>query len=77
MTTNWMIRFLEKPAVHSAAARAARTFLQAFIAQVTLAPLLNADIGTLKAAGIAGGGAVLALIQRSLDQAGVKTIPPG
>lgn len=72
-----LVRIFESAKVRSAAARAARTFLQAFIAQVTLAPLLDANIGTMKAAGIAGGGAVLALIQRSLDQAGVKTIPPG
>lgn len=57
--------------------RAARTFLQAFLAVVTGAPLMNADVSTLKAAGFAGIGAVLSLAQNALEQATDAPIPRG
>ncbi len=61
----------------SAAIRAARTFLQAFLAVVTGAPLMNADVSTLKAAGFAGIGAVITLIQNALEQASNAPVPRG
>lgn len=70
-----MSRF--RPIVQSAILRALRTFTQAFLAQVSIAPLLNLDVPTLKAAAVAGLAAVLALVQRWLDTTEVPTIPPG
>lgn len=70
--------------VKSALYRAARTFTQAFIATVGVALALPADTvkaDTLEkatvAGAIAGGAAVLALVQRWLDTTSVPTIPPG
>lgn len=74
---SWMIRTLDNPKVRSAAARAARTFLQAFLAVVTAGPLLDLGVSTLKAAAVAGVAAVLALVQRWLDDTSVPTLPPG
>lgn len=63
--------------IRSGAYRALRTFLQAAIAQVTLAPLINVDLPTLKVAAFAGGAAVLALVQRWLDDTPLPNLPPG
>lgn len=41
------------------------------------APLLDANISSVKAAAIAGIGAVLSLVQRMLDDTAVGVIPPG
>ena len=57
--------------------RAARTFLQAFLAVLTAAPVLDVSVPTLKAAAMAGVASVLALAQRFLDDTSVPTIPPG
>lgn len=57
--------------------RAARTFLQTFLAVITGAPLMSLDISSVKAAAIAGIGAVLSLIQRALDETPLAPIPPG
>ena len=57
--------------------RAARTFLQTFLAVITGAPLMNLDVSSVKAAGIAGLGAVLSLAQRALDETPFAPIPPG
>ena len=65
------------PKVRNALIRAARTFLQAFLAVITGAPLLDLNVSTLKAAGVAGIGAVFSLIQRALDDTPLGVIPPG
>lgn len=57
--------------------RAARTFLQTFLAVITGAPLMSLNISSVKAAAIAGIGAVLSLIQRALDETPLSPIPPG
>lgn len=57
--------------------RAARTFLQSFLAVVSSAPLLDLNVPTLKAAAAAGVAAVLALVMRWLDTTDVPTIPAG
>ena len=57
--------------------RAARTFLQTFLAVITGAPLLDANVSTVKAAAFAGIAAVLALAQRALDETPLSPIPPG
>lgn len=61
----------------SAAVRAARTFLQAFLGIVIGTGVANADVSTLKAAGFAGIGAVLSLLQNALEQASSAPIPRG
>jgi hypothetical protein len=68
--------------IKSALYRAARTFTQAFVSTFSIAlvtPAVKAD--TLEKAAIAGavagGAAVLALVQRWLDMTSVPTIPPG
>lgn len=63
--------------IRSGLIRAARTFLQTFLAVLMGAPLLEADISSVKAAAIAGIGAVLSLAQRMLDDTPVGVIPPG
>lgn len=63
--------------LHSALLRAARTFAQAFLATLTAAPVLNLEVPTLKAAALAGAAAVLAMVQRWLDDTRVPTIPAG
>lgn len=63
--------------IRRALVRAARTFMQAFLAVVTGAPLMNADVSTLKAAGFAGIGAVLSLLQNTLEQASDAPVPRG
>ncbi len=68
---------MSRDLLRSAALRAARTFLQAFLAVVTAAPLLDVDVPTVKAGAMAGLAAVLALAQRWLDTTDVPTIPPG
>lgn len=67
--TKWKIK--------SACLRAARTFLQSFVAVLIASGADYVDVSTLKAAGVAGGAAVLALVQRWLDDVGVSPIPPG
>ncbi len=61
----------------SAGLRAARTFLQAFLAVITAGPVLHLGIPTYKAGLTAGLAAVLALAQRLLDDTAVPTIPRG
>ena len=61
----------------SAALRAARTFVQSFLAVLTAGPVLNLDAGVLKAGATAGFAAVLTLAQRMLDDTPVPTIPTG
>ena len=68
---------MTKSLIRSALLRAARTFLQSFLAIVTATPLLDMDVPTVKAAAAAGLAAVLALVQRWLDSTPVPTIPPG
>lgn len=63
--------------VRSALMRAARTFTQSSLAVLTAGPVLNLNIPTLKAGGAAGLAAVLALVQRWLDDTPVPTIPTG
>lgn len=63
--------------IRSGLLRASRTWLQSFLAVVTAAPALNLDVPTVKAAAVAGLGAVLALGQRLLDETSVPSIPPG
>lgn len=57
--------------------RAARTFLQTFLAVLLGAPLLDLNVSSVKAAAVAGIGAVLSLIQRALDETPIAPIPPG
>lgn len=57
--------------------RAARTFLQTFLAVITSAPLLDLNVPAVKAAAIAGLGAVLSMVQRMLDETPLSPIPPG
>lgn len=64
-------------AAQSALIRAIRTFLQAFLGIVIGTGIANANVSTLKAAGWAGIGAVLSLIQNSLEQATQATVPRG
>lgn len=64
-------------AIKKAVIRGARTFLQAFLAVVTGAPLLDLNVSTLKAAGVAGIGGVVALIQNALETASDAPIPRG
>jgi hypothetical protein len=66
-----------KAVIRSGVLRAARTFVQSFIAIISASPLLDLKVSTVKAAAAAGLAAVLALVQRALDDAGVPTIPPG
>lgn len=66
-----------KTAIQSALLRAARTALQSFLAVVLAAGTDYVHVSTLKAAAIAGGAAVLAALQRALDEAGVSPVPPG
>ena len=61
----------------SAAWRAVRTFLQAFLATVIAGPLQLVNVGTLRAAALAGLAAVLALLMRWLDGTEFPTPPPG
>jgi hypothetical protein len=63
--------------IQSALMRAARTFTQSFLAVLTAGPVLNLNIPTVKAGGAAGLAAVLALVQRWLDDTPVPTIPIG
>jgi len=63
--------------IKSGVYRAARTFLQTFLAVITGAPLLDLDVSSVKAAAIAGLGAVLSLVQRMLDETPISPIPPG
>lgn len=65
------------PILRSGLLRAARTFLQSFLAVVSAAPLMDLDVPTFKAAGAAGIAAVLALVMRWLDATDVPTIPAG
>ncbi len=63
--------------LRSGLTRAARTFLQAALAQIALAPLVDVNLPTLKVAAFAGGAAVLSLVQRWLDGTPIGIIPPG
>lgn len=63
--------------VRSGLLKASRTFLQTFFAVITGAPLLNLNVSAVKAAAVAGLGAVFALVQRALDETPLPTIPPG
>lgn len=66
-----------KKTVRSFVYRAARTFLQTFLAVLLASPLLNLNVSSVKAAAVAGIGAVLSLIQRALDETPLGPIPPG
>lgn len=68
---------MSRQLMRSAFLRAARTFLQSFLAVVTAGPLLDLDVPTVKAGAVAGLAAVLALAQRWLDTTEVPTIPAG
>lgn len=63
--------------LRSAAVRAVRTFLQAFLAVLTAGPVLNLGIPTYKAGLTAGLAAVLALAQRLLDDTAIPSLPKG
>src|SRR5262245_52309536 len=63
--------------LESAGLRAARTFTQAFLAVLTAGPVLNLNVGVLKAGATAGFAAVLTLAQRLLDDTRIPTIPVG
>jgi hypothetical protein len=61
--------------IKSVAIRAARTFLQTFLAVLLAAPALDLSGPSLKAAGVAGLAAVLSGIQRLLDETRVPSLP--
>lgn len=65
------------PTLRSGLLRAARTFLQSFLAVVTASPLLDLDVSIIKAGAVAGLASLLALLQRWLDDTALPTIPPG
>lgn len=66
-----------KAVIRSGLFKAARTFLQTFLAILTGSQVLSLDVSTVKAAAVGGLGAVFALVQRALDETSLPTIPPG
>jgi hypothetical protein len=63
-----------KKLVKSLAIRAARTFLQTFIAVLLASPALNLSAPGLKAAAVAGLASVLSLAHRLLDESSVPSL---
>ena len=61
--------------IKSVLIRAARTFLQTFLAVLLAAPALDLSGPSLKAAGVAGLASVLSGIQRLLDETRVPSLP--
>lgn len=66
-----------KARVQSALYRALRTFLQAFLASLTVSAVGLYSAAAWQSAVGAGVAAVLALVQRWLDTTNVPTLPPG
>jgi hypothetical protein len=60
--------------VKSLLIRAARTFLQTFIAVVVASPALNLSLPGLKAAAVAGLASVLSMVNRLLDESPVPSL---
>ena len=58
-----MTKNQRKKYVVDVAERVGATFVQAFLAQLTVVPLLGVDVPVLKQAAIAGAAAVLALVK--------------
>ena len=54
--------------------RAARAFLQTFLAMLLAAPVLNLSGPALKAAGVAGLASVLSMLHRLLDETSVPSL---
>jgi hypothetical protein len=63
--------------LHSAGARALRTFSQSFLAVVSAGLVLKLNISIIEAGATAGLAAVLALANRLLDDSPFPTIPKG
>ncbi len=61
--------------VKSLSIRAARTFLQTFLAVLLASPALNLSTPGLKAAAVAGLASVLSLAHRLLDESPVPSLP--
>jgi hypothetical protein len=61
--------------VKSLSIRAARTFLQTFLAVLLASPALNLSAPGLKAAAVAGLASVLSLAHRLLDESPVPSLP--
>jgi hypothetical protein len=61
--------------VKSLLIRAARTFLQTFLAVLLAAPALDLSGPGLKAAAVAGLASVLSMINRLLDETPVPSLP--
>jgi hypothetical protein len=61
--------------VKSLLIRAARTFLQTFLAVLLAAPALDLSGTALKAAAVAGLASVLSMINRLLDETPVPSLP--
>jgi hypothetical protein len=61
--------------VRSVLIRAARTFMQAFLAVLLASPALDLSQPALKAAGIAGLASVMTMAHRLLDETPVPTMP--
>jgi hypothetical protein len=60
--------------VNSLLIRAARTFLQTFIAVVVASPALNLSLPGFKAAAVAGLASVLSMVNRLLDESPVPSL---
>jgi hypothetical protein len=54
--------------------RAARTFLQTFLAILLAAPVLNLSGSGLKAAAVAGLASVLSMVNRLLDETSIPSL---
>ena len=65
---------LKAPLVKSLLIRAARTFVQTFLAVLLAAPALNVSGPALKAAAVAGLASVLSMLNRLLDETPVPSL---
>jgi hypothetical protein len=65
---------MSRTLVKSLLIRAARTFLQAFLAVLLAAPALDLSGPVLKAAAVAGLASVLSMINRLLDETAVPSL---
>jgi Putative lactococcus lactis phage r1t holin len=70
-----MTQLLNSPLVRSVLIRAARTFMQTFLAVMIAGPMLDLSVRTLRAAGLAGVTAVLSMLHRMLDETPVPSLP--
>ena len=60
--------------IKSVLIRAARTFLQTFIAVLLASPALNISLPGLKAAAVAGLASMLSMVNRLLDETPIPTL---